>query len=63
MGVRSDRASNPHALVVIDKDGSILIHGISNLEAASLIAKEILLRIGLSEKVSLESGEVWPASP
>ena len=50
---------NPHALVVIDKDGSILIHGISNLEAASLIAKEILLRIGLSEKgLALESGEV-----
>ena len=50
---------NPHALVVIDKDGSILIHGISNLEAASLIAKEILLRIGLSEKgMTLESGEV-----
>ena len=50
---------NPHALVVIDKDGSILIHGISNLEAASLIAKEILLRIGLSEKgIALESGEV-----
>ena len=50
---------NPHALVVIDKDGSILIHGISNLEAASLIAKEILLRIGLSEKgIALETGEV-----
>tara|TARA_B000000565_G_scaffold255096_1_gene234873 strand:- start:17 stop:538 length:522 start_codon:yes stop_codon:yes gene_type:complete len=50
---------NPHGLVVIDKDGSILIHGISNLEAASLIAKEILLRIGLSEKgLVLESGEV-----
>ncbi|MEC7407031.1 MAG: hypothetical protein VX461_04750 [Candidatus Thermoplasmatota archaeon] len=50
---------NPHALVVIDKDGSILIHGISNLEAASLIAKEILLRIGLSDKgIALESGEV-----
>ena len=50
---------NPHALVVIDKDGSILIHGISNVEAASLIAKEILLRIGLSEKgIALETGEV-----
>ena len=50
---------DPHALIVIDKDGSILIHGISNLEAASLIAKEILLRIGLSEKgLALESGEV-----
>ena len=50
---------DPHALVVIDTDGSILIHGISNLEAASLIAKEILLRIGLSEKgLALESGEV-----
>ena len=35
---------DPHALIVIDKDGSILIHGISNLEAASLIAKEILLQ-------------------
>ena len=50
---------DPHALIVIDSDGSILIHGISNLEAASLIAKEILLRIGLSEKgLALERGEV-----
>tara|TARA_Y100001958_G_C20980444_1_gene371860 strand:+ start:60 stop:581 length:522 start_codon:yes stop_codon:yes gene_type:complete len=50
---------DPHALIVIDKDGSILIHGISNIEAASIIAKEILLRIGLSEKgLALESGQV-----
>lgn len=50
---------DPHALIVIDTDGSILIHGISNLEAASLIAKETLLRLGLSDSgLVIERGEV-----
>ena len=49
----------PRALIVVDTDGSLLIHGISNLEAASLIAEETLLSIGLSEKgLAVESGEV-----
>ena len=49
----------PRALIVVDTDGSLLIHGISNLEAASLIAEETLLSIGLSEKgLVVESGEV-----
>jgi len=50
---------DPRALIVIDTDGSILIHGISNIEAASLIAQQTLLSIGLSEKgIVMESGEV-----
>ena len=50
---------DPRALIVVDTDGSLLIHGISNPEAASLIAEVILLRIGLSEKgLMIESGEV-----
>ena len=49
----------PRALIVVDTDGSLLIHGITNLEAASLIAEETLLSIGLSEKgLAVESGEV-----
>ncbi len=50
---------DPHALIVIDTDGSMLIHGISNLEAASLIAEETLLRIGLTERgLTIQTGEV-----
>ena len=49
----------PRALIVVDADGSLLVHGISNFEVASLIAEEILLSIGLSEKgLVVESGEV-----
>ena len=64
-GARSNGAfaviehEEPRALIVVDKDGSLLIHGISNPEAASLIAEETLLRIGLSEKgLVIETGEV-----
>ena len=64
-GARSNGAfgviehEEPRALIVVDSDGSLLIHGISNLEAASLIAEETLLSIGLSEKgLVVESGEV-----
>ena len=64
-GARSNGAfgviehEEPRALIVVDTDGSLLIHGISNLEAASLIAEETLLSIGLSEKgLAVESGEV-----
>ena len=51
-GARSNGAfgviehEEPRALIVVDTDGSLLIHGISNLEAASLIAEETLLSIG-----------------
>ena len=49
----------PRALIVVDIDGSLLIHGISNPEAASLIAEETLLRIGISERgLVIERGEV-----
>ena len=64
-GARSNGAfgviehEEPRALIVVDTGGSLLIHGISNLEAASLIAEETLLSIGLSEKgLAVESGEV-----
>ena len=50
---------NPRALIVIDTDGSLLIHGISSPEAASLIAEETLLKMGISEKgLTMASGEV-----
>jgi len=64
-GARSNGAfaviehEEPRALVVVDTDGSLLVHGISNPEAASLIAEEILLRIGISEKgLVIEMGKV-----
>tara|TARA_B100000131_G_scaffold63301_1_gene59601 strand:- start:22905 stop:23432 length:528 start_codon:yes stop_codon:yes gene_type:complete len=64
-GARSNGAfaviehENPRAVVVIDQDGSLLIHGISNVEAATLIAEEILLKIGISENgLIIQSGEV-----
>lgn len=64
-GARSNGAfgviehEDPRALIVIDTDGSLLIHGISNTEVASLIAEETLLRIGLSGRgLLIESGEV-----
>jgi hypothetical protein len=64
-GARSNGAfgviehEEPRALIVVDIDGSLLIHGISNSEAASLIAEEILLRIGIPERsLVIERGEV-----
>tara|TARA_B110000263_G_scaffold222600_1_gene211805 strand:- start:33533 stop:34054 length:522 start_codon:yes stop_codon:yes gene_type:complete len=64
-GARSNGAfaviehEEPRALIVVDTDGSLLIHGISNPEAASLIAEETLLSIGISEKgLVVEMGEV-----
>ena len=64
-GARSNGAfgviehKEPRALIVVDIDGSLLIHGISNPEAASLIAEETLLRIGISESgLVIERGEV-----
>ena len=50
---------DPRAMIVIAPDGSLLIHGISNIEAASLIAEEILLSMGMSESgLVIERGEV-----
>ncbi len=49
----------PRATIVIDRDGSLLIHGISNIEAATLIAEETLLRMGMSENgLQIERGDV-----
>mgnify|MGYP001290865739 FL=1 len=50
---------DPRAMIVIGPDGTILIHGISNIEAATLIAEEILLRMGMSESgLVMDRGEV-----
>tara|TARA_B100000945_G_C20398939_1_gene606296 strand:+ start:882 stop:1409 length:528 start_codon:yes stop_codon:yes gene_type:complete len=64
-GARSNGAfaviehENPRAVVVIDQDGSLLIHGISNIEAATIIAEEILLRIGVSDNgLEIQTGDV-----
>ena len=64
-GARSNGAyaviehENPRSVVVINPDGELLIHGIANVEAATLIAEEILLRMGMSEVgLSISKGEV-----
>ena len=50
---------DPRAVILVDSDGSMIIHGISNLEAATLIAEETLLRVGMSEKgLTIARGEV-----
>ena len=49
----------PRAFIVIDLDGSLLVHGISNEEAATMIAEKILLQIGLSESgLTVERGDL-----
>ena len=40
---------NPRAVIVIEPNDTLLIHGISSIEAAILIAEETLLRMGISE--------------
>ena len=50
---------DPKAVILVDSDGSMIIHGISNSEAATLIAEETLLRMGMSEKgLTIARGEV-----
>ena len=50
---------NPRAVIVIEPQGSILVHGISNVEAATLIAEEFLLRIGEPETgLVVDKGDV-----
>ena len=49
----------PKAMIVIGPDGTLLIHGISDIDAATMIAEEILLRMGMSESgLLIEQGEV-----
>ena len=64
-GARSNGAyaviehENPRSVIVIEPEGTLLIHGISNSEAATLIAEEILLRMGMTEAgLTVEKGEV-----
>ncbi len=50
---------NPRSTLVIEPRGSILVHGISNIEAATLIAREFLLGIGMSESgLTVEKGDM-----
>jgi len=50
---------NPRSVIVIEPEGSILVHGISNVEAATLIAEEILLRMGEPETgLVVDKGDV-----
>tara|TARA_Y100000591_G_scaffold314547_1_gene321208 strand:- start:145 stop:669 length:525 start_codon:yes stop_codon:yes gene_type:complete len=50
---------DPRAVILVDSDGSMIIHGIANSEAATLIAEEALLRMGMSEKgLTIARGEV-----
>ena len=50
---------NPRSTIVIEPLGSILVHGISNIEAATLIAQEFLLGIGMSESgLTVEKGDM-----
>ena len=50
---------NPRSTLVIEPQGSILVHGISNIEAATLIAEEFLLGIGMTESgLIVEKGDM-----
>jgi len=50
--------SKPRAMVVIEPAGSLVVHGISSIEAAKAIAKETLLKNGKEDKIiGVEKGE------
>ncbi len=40
---------NPHATLVIEPEGSVLVHGISRSEVARLAVQELLLTLGMSD--------------
>jgi len=49
----------PRATIIVDSLGSVIIHGISNQDAAKLIAEEFLLSVGLPESgKKIEKGEM-----
>jgi hypothetical protein len=50
---------NPHATLVIEPEGSVLVHGISRTEVARLAVQELLLTLGMSDEwLLVESGEM-----
>jgi len=50
---------NPRSVIIIEPSGSLLVHGIANVEAASLIASEIILKLGMDDSgLSVEKGDV-----
>ena len=50
---------NPHATLVIEPEGSVLVHGISRSEVARLAVQELLLTLGMSDEwLLVESGEM-----
>ena len=50
---------NPHATLVIEPEGSVLVHGISRSEVARLAVQELLLSLGMSDEwLLVESGEM-----
>ncbi len=49
----------PRSTIVIDKEGSLVVHGAQKIEAARAAAREFLLRLGLSDDgLSTELGSV-----
>ena len=50
--------SRPRAMVIIEPSGSLVVHGLSSVEAASAIAKEIFLKNGKDENIiGVEKGQ------
>ena len=50
---------NPHATLVIEPEGSVLVHGISRSEVARLAVQELLLTLGMSDEwLIVDSGDM-----
>jgi len=50
---------NPHATLVIEPEGTVLVHGISRSEVARLAVQELLLTLGMSDEwLIVDSGEM-----
>jgi len=43
--------SGPRAMVIVEPTGSLVVHGISSIDAATAIAKEILLKNGKNDVI------------
>ncbi|MDE0953508.1 MAG: hypothetical protein OR994_02415 [Candidatus Poseidoniales archaeon] len=50
---------NPHATLIVEPEGSVLVHGLSRSEVARLAVQELLLTLGMSDEwLILDSGEM-----
>ena len=50
---------NPHATLVIEPEGTVLVHGISRSEVARLAVQELLLTLGMSDEwLILDTGDM-----